>query len=504
MKGKITSILVAVIIFLCMFVFSLGEKNYSKANEVYQVYLNGQKIGLLNNKEDLYNIINKKQLKIKEKYNVDQVYPPNGFDVVKTYTYDDKVNDVDEIYKQIEDSADFTIKGYTITIRPANTKVGSKTTVEESDQAEKTESTENIIINVLDKKVFDEALLNFVYAFVGEETYNNYINNSQAEIKDVGKIIQKMYFDDQITIKENYISVKDKIYTDSNQLSQFLLFGSDIKEEGYTVKQGDTIQSVSEKNKLNPQEFLVANPKYRSEDSLLTIGDTVSIALIKPVLSLTSEVYEIEDVEQYYEKQVVYDNTKPYSYSQVTQQGINGITRLTQVYKETNGEQGQGEVLNKEVIREKVNQITTKGKKQEVIYGNYIDTGGDWAWPTNSGYKITSNYAWRWGRLHAALDIAYLPLNSPIYAAGDGVVVQAGYHSSLGKYVVIRHANNIYTQYAHLNVISVSAGQTVSKGKVLGGMGQTGNATGIHLHYASFYGMPYQGGQVFNPMQLYK
>ena len=500
MKVKIISALIVAIISVSLFTFGFAQKNYGDATEIYQVYLNGKKIGLLANDNDLYELINEKQQEIKKKYGVDKVYPPNGFDIVKTYSYDEMINDVDEIYNQIEEVDDFTIKGYTITIHS------------NSPDDETGEKYDDVIINVLDKKVFDEAIHKFVYSFVGEEGYKNYINDSQPEIKDVGKIIENMYFDETITIKENNISVKDKIYTDSTQLSQYLLFGSDIKEEGYTIKSGDTIASVSEEHKLNPQEFLIANPKYRSENSLLTIGDEVSIALINPVLTLVCEMYEVEDVEQYFEKKVVYDDKKPSSYSQVTQQGINGITRITQTYKEVDGEAEQGTVLNKEVIRETVNQVTTKGRKVQPNYGNipgnYVDTGGEWAWPTNSGYKITSNYAWRWGKLHAALDIAYLPKNSPIYAANDGVVVAAtkgtGSAWSLGNYVVIRHDNGIYTQYAHLNVMSVREGQTVRKGQVIGGMGETGRATGIHLHFAAFYGMPYQGGQPFNPIKLYK
>lgn len=500
MKGKVISFLLVLIVSVGIFVLSFTKNNYVPANKVYKVYLNGEKIGLINDKDELYDIINEKQLEIKGKYNVKKVYPPNGFNIVKTYTYDDKVNDVDEIYKQIETEDNFTIKGYTITVH--KTKADEETGVVPDD----------IVINVLNKKVFEEALLKYVYSFVGEDNYNNYINHTQPEIKDVGKRIENIYFEENISIKENYISVKEKIYTDANELSQYLLFGNTIQGEDYVVKAGDTIQSVSEEHKLNPQEFLVANPKYRDENSLLTIDDKVSIALINPVLSLVAEMYEIGDVEQYFEKQTVYDNTKPYGYSKVTQEGINGITRLTQTYKVTNGEESNGTVLNKEVIREKVNQITTKGNKSTPDYGsisgNYIDTGGNWGWPTNSGYKITSNYAYRWGTLHAALDIAYLPLNSPAYAAGPGVVVTAtkgtGSAWSLGNYVVIRHPNGVYTQYAHLNVISVSPGQTVSKGQVVGGIGQTGRATGVHLHFAAFDGMPYQGGRPFNPMNLYK
>lgn len=498
MKNKIISILVILILSVSIFLVSFAKKNYSKAKEVYQVYLNGNKIGMIANDDDLYDLINERQKEIKKKYNVKNVYPPNGFDIVKSYTYEDMVNDVDEIYNQIEKEDDFTIKGYTITIH----------------KTEKDEETgkvpEDIVIHVLNKKVFNEAIKRFVYSFIGKDAYNNYLNNTQPEIKDVGKIIQKMYFSENISIKEDNISVKEKIYTDATQLSQYLLFGSDIKQEEYTIKAGDTIPKISENHKLNPEEFLIANPKYRDENSLLTIGDNVSIALINPQLSLVTEMYVVEDVEQYFEKQTVYDEKKPYGYSKVTQQGVNGITRFTETYKSVNGEPGTANVLNKIVIRERVNQVTTKGKKVNYgsISGNFIDTGGTWAWPTNSGYYISSNYAWRWGKLHAALDIAGLPLRSPAYAAGDGVVVTAtkgtGSAWSLGNYVVIRHENNIYTQYAHLDVISVKAGQNVQKGQVVGGIGKTGHATGVHLHFAAFNGMPYQGGQAFNPMKLYR
>lgn len=495
MKNKIISVLIILITMLILFIGGIANKSYLRANEFYQVYLNGEKIGYISDEDELYDLINERQKEIKTTYGVDKVYPPNGFDIVKSYTYDDLVSDVDKIYEQIENADDFTIRGYTITIHKKKT--------------EDEPNPKDIKINVIDRKVFDEALLNFVYSFVGKEGYEGYINGTQSEIKDVGKIIENMYFDETITIKENNISVKDKIYTDVNVLSQFLLFGNEIEQELYTVKEGDTITSVSENNKLNPQEFLIANPKYRSEESLLTIGDKVSIALINPEITLVNEIYEVEDVEQLYEKKVVYDNSKNYGYSKVTQEGVNGITRMTSRYKTVNGEDSQGVVvLSKEVIRETVNQITTKGKKQVIITGNFVDNGQEWAWPTNKGYKISSGYSWRWGKMHAALDITGTGLNSPIYAAGDGVVVTAttgtGSGWTLGKYVVIKHSGGIYTQYAHLNKISVRAGQTVKKGTVLGGMGETGRATGVHLHFAVFDGVPYRGGKPFNPYKLYR
>ena len=78
MKNKIISFLIVAIVGIGLFLVAFTKKNYSKANEVYQIYLNGEKIGLITDKDDLYDLINERQLEIKEKYGVSKVYPPNG------------------------------------------------------------------------------------------------------------------------------------------------------------------------------------------------------------------------------------------------------------------------------------------------------------------------------------------------------------------------------------------------------------------------------------------
>ena len=184
-----------------------------------------------------------------------------------------------------------------------------------------------------------------ITAFVNEEDYQNYINNNQEEITSVGQIIEHMYFEENITIKESNISIKDKIYTDATELGQYLLFGTDQTTKKYTVQKGDTIASVAEANQLNPQEFLIANPRFKSEDSLLAIGEEVSVDLIDPILTLVEELHVVEDTEQVYETEEIRDNSKPYDYREVTQAGITGIVRTTQEVKMTNGERSQGPVL---------------------------------------------------------------------------------------------------------------------------------------------------------------
>ena len=183
----------------------------------------------------------------------------------------------------------------------------------------------------------------------------------------------------------------------------------------------------------------------------------------------------------------------------------------------TNGEPSQVSIIiNQEVLREKVNEITTKGNRYSGgwngdtsnITGTYVDTGQTWGWPTNSPYIITSPFAWRWGKMHEGIDISGTGHGSPIYSAGDGTVVECalgtGAQWSNGNYAIISHANNIYTIYAHMSSLNCSVGQQVRKGQMIGRMGATGYATGTHLHFGVSMGYPYHGSYKFiNPYSLY-
>ena len=152
-----------------------------------------------------------------------------------------------------------------------------------------------------------------------------------------------------------------------------------------------------------------------------------------------------------------------------------------------------------------------------VAYNDY------WAWPTESNYIITSGYGERWGSMHNDIDISGTGYGSNIYAANIGVVtsVKSGCvrgntscNGGGGNYIVINHnSNNYYTIYMHLKDIYVSVGQVVTRGQVIGSMGNTGSVApvptasdpylGTHLHFGLYIGEPYNGGYAVNPMSLY-
>ena len=86
---------------------------------------------------------------------------------------------------------------------------------------------------------------------------------------------------------------------------------------------------------------------------------------------------------------------------------------------------------------------------------------------------------------------------APISAAADGVVRYAGVHSSYGNYVRILHADGDETLYAHMQYVFVRSGQPVSAGEMLGTVGETGNATGPHLHFEILHeGLRYDPSEV--------
>ena len=94
----------------------------------------------------------------------------------------------------------------------------------------------------------------------------------------------------------------------------------------------------------------------------------------------------------------------------------------------------------------------------------------------------TSGFGYRWGVLHGGIDIAN-SIGTPILAAADGVVIEAGPTAGYGAYVKLRHSDGTVTLYGHVNTWLVSVGERVMAGDQIATMGNRGNSTGPHLHF---------------------
>ncbi|RPK44896.1 LysM peptidoglycan-binding domain-containing M23 family metallopeptidase [Streptomyces sp. ADI93-02] len=112
-------------------------------------------------------------------------------------------------------------------------------------------------------------------------------------------------------------------------------------------------------------------------------------------------------------------------------------------------------------------------------------TGSGWAAPVENP-NVTTQYrasgaSWSSG-YHTGSDFQAASGTS-VRSIGPGTVVSAGWSGSYGNEVVIQHEDGMYSQYAHLSSLEVSAGQTVTGGQQIGLSGTTGNSTGPHLHF---------------------
>ena len=444
-------------------IFLVGYTKVSDPVEVYRVYLKGETIGYVKDKELLEEYIDKEQFALKEKYKVDKVFLPNDLDIVREITYSNNVSTEKEIYEKIKDIAPFTINGFTITIKGVE--------VQAEDEEEPT-LLEDRKIYVLDRNLFETAVKNTVHVFIPEEEYNTFVNDNQEELKEnivltegsheSEKVIEDIYIKNSITITEGRISAEEKIFTDIEELNKYMLFGTLDEQGKYQVQKGDSITNIAFNNKLSVEEFLIANPEFTSANNLLS------------------------------EVQVV--NLK------VKQQGENGTLKLTKKVQKINGQITSAVITKTDVIKPSIPKIIVKGSKVVPNVGNV----GVWGWPTAKPYCITSPYGWRWGKLHEAFDISCTGCGSPIYAANNGTVETAKYTWPNGNYIVINHNNGYYSIYAHLGSLGVQQGQVVQMGDQIGTMGSTGYSTGCHLHFGISSGFPYRGSyQFYNPGNFY-
>lgn len=566
MKNKVIYVLM-IILFILLLPLFLGSSSYKRPNSYYQVYLDGNYIGtilsedelkkyinsqtdtirdniktynlrldaittfndlknrsnsddnyeiindLLNKKEELelsaieienlqlykndklYNLTNKDIINMQdyvEKNNIyfhaNEVFIPNGIDIKKVYTYQDKIYSVKDIYKKIISEKSCTIAGYKFTIKSTS------------------DAVDDIILYTLDRDIFSEAIEKFIKIFLSEEDYNAYKNNAQNEISTTGSIIDNVYIEQEISYKAENISVEEKIYTSASDLTAFLLYDNDYDERYVTVRIGDTIESISNDNKISIQEFLISNPQYTSKENLIAQGSQIKIASINPKIQAVVEKYEVFDKDVAFNIIETYDENANQGNIKVIQEGENGIERIAQNTKIVNGEISYVSPVSKDVIKTAVPKIISIGTK----YVPDVGSLSSWGWPTNSGYTITSYYGYRsaiYGlysstNWHSGIDIAGTGYGSPVYASNNGTIEVRQWDNSYGNYIIINHNNGYWSLYAHMDrFANVSVGETVTRGQIIGYVGTTGNSTGPHLHY-EIRTCPYYGCTT-NPLNYY-
>lgn len=207
---------------------------------------------------------------------------------------------------------------------------------------------------------------------------------------------------------------------------------------------------------------------------------------------------------------MLYDMIKAFSYDIDFQRDIQPGTQFSlfyDVYKdEETGLERPSELLFAKLIIDKKTYEIYRFQPQGGVPGYYTRDGNAvrkalLRTPID-GARLSSGFGNRkhpikgYTKMHKGVDFA-APKGTPIMAAGDGVVERCSHFGGYGNYICIRHNGNTKTAYAHLSRYAVKKGSKVRQGQVIGHVGNTGLATGHHLHFELI-----QNGKHVNPQKM--
>jgi murein DD-endopeptidase MepM/ murein hydrolase activator NlpD len=258
--------------------------------------------------------------------------------------------------------------------------------------------------------------------------------------------------------------------------------GADLVKT-YKVKSGDTLAKIAESFQVSTMSVVWANDLKGKDD--LKNGQTLSIP---PVTGLIIQVAATDTLD-----------------SLATHYGVNRTDILA-----TNGIDDPNLVVGQVLVipgakgqpipqkpSKPITRPTTRPSSGGTVRPPSTYRGGSFLWPVMGGNNYISQY-FHYG--HYGLDIA-ADYGTRVRAAAAGTVIFAGWKSNGGGYQVwVAHGSGLYTTYNHMSAVSVGRGQHVSRGQQVGRVGQSGYATGPHLHFEVWRGPVWDGGRRVNPL----
>ena len=434
--------------------------SYEKEPKQYKkLYYKGELIGVINDYDYLHQLINNKYKDFEDEFPDTEL--GYGTDVYETeeYTYA-RFSDVDD-----------QIMNYLVN----NDLLGVKTTSVEF-------STEEGVFEIIYVKSYDDfskALERFLLNFISEETMQKLMRQEMIESpKELGSVEKNLFLRENIERKSAIVS-PTVIFKNVDEIYNFLCYGRTTEREYYTVKEGDTLQGVGYYfGDMSAKQIVTINPGVlRSEDQLVTPGMELNVTYFKSPVEVVvkkenlSQQYFAPEVPEYIE-----DDSLEYGVYEVRVEEEMGIKNV--LYDETwvNGILVEGDFMSENIIKQPKQGVIAVGTKITYMRGT-----GQFIWPVDNP-NITCHFGCYAG--HTGTDIVNrYETYANVYAMDSGVVDSVGYQYDMGNFCVINHNNGMRTMYMHLNVPPyVVVGQNVSRGQLIGQMGNSGRSEGVHLH----------------------
>ena len=332
------------------------------------------------------------------------------------------------------------------------------------------------------------------------DTLRSYLESLLAPYEDQTDENISVGFNKNVTLEDG-IYFNDS-FEDDNSIEN-MLTGVQQQEKIYTVRAGDTLWDIAQKNDLTFRELCELNTNFKgaalTETSNIQAGDELIVTKQEATLEVRITKIETWQEEIPYASETTKSNEYNVGTKKTTQAGENGIRSVTaqRVY-DTNGTQLSQQILSTEVIKEPVTEKIVVGTKKQAKT-SYITGSGQFIWPV-PGYRNCSRW---YGGSHKGVDIC-AAAGTPIYASAGGTVTKAGYNragagNGYGNSIIINHGNGYTTLYAHCLSLVVHAGQSVKQGQLIGYVGSTGRSSGNHCHFEIRHNGSYVAPQnVFN------
>ncbi|GAQ24893.1 MULTISPECIES: peptidoglycan DD-metalloendopeptidase family protein [Tepidanaerobacter] len=401
------------------------------SRSVIEVSVNGQTLGNLQSYQKLNEIKEQLEKKYEEKLGTEVKFA-DEIKALPVKAIGKKLDSDDEMMKKLESALTYKLKAVAI-------EVGEKE------------------VAIVKDKTTAESVLNQVKQY--------YISQTPGELVKA-EIAEKVNFTEKFVEPKALLSAED---------AKNLILKGAIEIKTYEVVEGDSLWSISQKEKIPLDDLIKANPQLKSEDEL-ALGDKINLTEVKPLLNVTvvKKITYSEAIP--YETEVQKDSTMWTWDQKVKQAGENGTKEIAAEAVFKNGVKVSQTVISEKVVKEPVNRIVAKGTKAEVAFRG----SGRFSWPVVG--QISSPYGYRGSEFHTGIDIAKSS-GSPVYASNGGTVTFAGWSGGYGNLVIINHGGGIETYYAHNSSITVSVGEQVQKGQQIARAGSTGRASGSHVHF---------------------
>lgn len=299
-----------------------------------------------------------------------------------------------------------------------------------------------------------------------EETKDPAIAEAEAKL-GAEDGIKYVGFSDRIQVIETYTNIseiKDRntVYSDVT---------TPVDEAGiYVVVPGDTLNGISNKVGISVDKIKELNEGIEGEGDLY-YDDRLNITVPTPPLEIMVEKQETYTESYNADVQYEDDGSMFIGETSVIQEGSAGVHTVTDLVTYKGNLECDRKHIDEVVEVPAVAEVVLRGTKAKPTY----------MFPVTN-WNVTSNFGYRWGRLHAGTDVG-VPQGTTVRASRGGQVVTDGWVGGYGNCVIIDHGDGVSTRYGHLSQVLVSVGQYVDQGDQIALSGNTGRSTGPHLHF---------------------